>query len=230
MKSKNIFICMVLVGVVLMGAQSAFADVTAVYKMTMRDGNGTQTIRYADKNHVRVDMASEAMHHEAIMMKLGDKVYAITGKVVQDMGQLSAMMAAMGKGGKGRHKAHDPIKYKDTGRTETVAGIKGKVYRFIEHGKKHELVLGQDKDLQAAMLGVVEIAKSSNGMMPDDFRSQIQQDAFEKSMAMLRLDNIMLLQSLNKKHIQDSVFDLPSKPQQFGGAGLEGLMRGMMGK
>jgi len=55
------------------------------------------------------------------------------------------MMAAMGRGGKGSHVTHateSQIKYEDTGRTETIAGIEGKVYRFVERGKQHEIVLG----------------------------------------------------------------------------------------
>jgi hypothetical protein len=233
MKMKpGIYSLMVAATVAMFGVQSAFADVTAVYKMTWRDGgHGTQTIRYVDKKHIRFDMANDAKRHETTMMKLGDKVYAITGKVVQDMDQLSAMMAAMGKGGKDRHSKHAPIKYEDTGRTETIAGIKGKVYRFVEEGKQHEVVLGENKDLHAAVMGVMEITKAATGtgMMPEDASSQIQQDSSIKSMAMLRMDDLMRLQSVNTDHIQDSVFVLPAKPQQLGG-GMGALLKSMTGK
>lgn len=210
---------MVVATIMVIGAQVASADVTAVYKMTSPDGSGTQTIRYADKRHVRVDMVNDGVNQTMSMMKLDDKVYSITGKVVQDMGQLAGMMASMGKARTDKHRKQAPIKYEDTGKTETIAGIKGKVYRFVERGKQHEVVLGQDKDLQAAVLGVVEISKSSLGMMAEDPTSRFQQDAAIKSMALLRLDDVVRLQSINKNTLPNSVFKLPSKPQQFGGMG-----------
>jgi len=154
MKKVDLLITVALIGVVLTGAQAACADVTVVYKMTSPDGKGTQTIRYVDKQHVRMDMAG-SVDAEMYMLKLGDKVYTITGKVVQDMGQLAQMMAAMGRGKKSNHTAHTPIKYEDTGRTETIAGITGKVYRFVERGKRHEVVLGKNKDFTGCCIGVL---------------------------------------------------------------------------
>jgi len=220
-------ITVALIAVVLTGAQAACADVTAVYKMTAPDGSATQTIRYIDKQHVRVDMKVGSANREMSMMKLGDKVYSITGKVVQDMSQLAQMMAAMGRGKKSRHTAHTPIKYEDTGRTETIAGIRGKVYRFVDdNGKRHEIVLGKDRDLQDAVLGVVEISKSSMGMMPVDW---VQQDASSiKSMSLLRMDDRIRLQSMNTDAISDSLFELPAPPQQMGNIGS--LMKGLPGR
>jgi len=226
---QGVYLCLVAAAIMMSGAQVAFADVTVVYKMTARDGNATQTIRYADKQHVRVDMASDSTKREMSMLKLDDKVYSITGKVVQDMGQLADMMAAMGKGAKAKPSERTPIKYEDTGKTEMIAGIKGKVYRIVENGKHHEVVLGEDKDLQAAVLGVVEIGKSSFGMMSEDPKNRFQQDASIKSMALLRMDEVVRLQSMNKDPIQNSVFELPSKPQQPGGMGnlMKNIMKSM---
>jgi len=222
---KGICVVAALAGMALMGASGAFADVTAVYKITAPDGSATQTIRYIDKQHVRVDMKVGSANREMSMMKLGDMVYSITGKVVQDMGQLAQIMAAMGRGKKSSHTAHTPIKYEDTGRTETIAGIQGKVYRFVERGKRHEIVLGKDRDLQDAALGVVEISKSSMGMMPIDW---IQEDASIKSMSLLRVDDRIRLQSMNTDAISDSVFELPAPPQQMGNLGS--LMQGLPGR
>ena len=214
-------------GVALMSAQGAYADVTVVYKMTARDGSGTQTIRYADKQHVRLDMGG-AGNRKMSMLKLGDKVYSITGKVVQDMSQLAKMMASMGMGKKGGNTTQAPIKYEDTGKTETIAGISGKVYRFVDNGKRHEVVLGKNKNLQDAILGVVEITKAATGMMPFGPSNRIQQDASIKSMALLRLDDRVRLQSINTRAVPATTFTLPSKPQQMGGMG--GLMKGAFGK
>ena len=225
--NKAIAPIVLMAGVALMSAQGAYADVTVVYKMTSRDGGGTQTIRYADKEHVRLDMGS-AGNHKMSMLKRGDKVYSITGKVVQDMSQLTKMMASMGMGKKGGNTTQPPIKYEDTGKTETIAGIQGKVYRFVERGKEHEIVLADDKDLHAAALGVVEIAKAMSAMMPADSKNMMRQNAPIKSMAMLRLDNNVRLQSIDRKKIQNSVFKLPGKPQQSGGMGA--LLKGMMDK
>jgi len=209
--------------VLLAGIQTAFADATVVYKMTSHDGSGTQTIHYVDKQHVRVDMSNGSVKRVMTMMKLGDKVYAITGETVQDMSQLAAMMGAMGKG-VSNHSEHAPVDYKDTGKTETIAGIKGKVYSFVERGKQHEVVLGENNDLQAAVLGVVEISKSMVGAnnMLSATGDQVQQDVSIKNMAMLRLDDAVRLESITTDQIPDSVFTLPSKPQSFG-AGMSGM-------
>lgn len=219
---------MVIAAIAVIGAQVAFADVTVVYKITSPDGSGSQTIQYMDKQHVRMNMDNDAAGSVMTMMKLDDKVYMINGKTVQDLDQLAQMMAMMGKGAKGSPDKSPAITYEDTGKTETIAGIQGKVYRFVERGKQHEIVLADDKDLHAAALGVVEIAKAMSAMMPADSKNMMRQNAPIKSMAMLRLDNNMRLQSIDRKKIQNSVFKLPAKPQQLGGMGA--LLKGMMDK
>ncbi len=224
---KEFYSIAALAGMTLISSQTAFADVTAVYKITSPNGSGTQTIQYVDKQHVRVDMTS-AINQKTTMLKLGNKVYVITGKVVQDVGQLAKLMAAMGKANKSSHKTPAPIKYKDTGKTETIAGIKGKVYRFVERGKRHEIVLGKDKGLQSAVLGLIEISKAATSMMPEDNMKRMQQDAAIKNLAMLRLDNRVRLQSINTQSIPASTFKLPAEPQQMGGVGE--LMKGLLGK
>jgi hypothetical protein len=227
MKMKKVtYACMAIMGLGF-GAQTAFADATVVYKMTSDNGGGTQTIRYVDKKHVRVDMDNDSVRHETTMMKLDDKVYMITGKTVQDMDQLTQMMAMMGKKPKKVTTKHSSIKYEDTGRKETIAGITGKVYQFTERGKKHEVVLAQDRDLQAAVLGSMEIAKAMSVAMPDA-RDMVAETAPIKSMALLRLDHAVQLQSIKRDRISKSVFKLPSKPQQMGG-GMGSLMK-MMGR
>jgi hypothetical protein len=125
-------------------------------------------------------------------------------------------MAMMGKSAKKSHSERSSIKYEDTGRTETIAGIKGRVYKFTEKGKQHEVVLGQDKDLEAAVLGMLEIGKALSVVMPRDSENLMKQNSPIKGMAMLRLDNRVQLQSINRGSIRDSAFELPSKPQQLG--------------
>jgi len=225
---QALYAFVVIAAIALIGAQIAFADVTVIYKITSPDGGGSQTIQYMDKQHVRMEMANDAAGSVMTMMKLDDKVYMINGNTVQDLDQLAQMMAMMGKGAKGSKAKRTDITYEDTGRTETIAGIQGKVYRFVERGKEHEIVLADDKDLHAAALGVVEIAKAMSVMMPADSKNMMRQNAPIKSMAMLRLDNNLSLQSIDRKKIQNSVFKLPAKPQQLGGMGA--LLKGMMDK
>ncbi len=224
---KEFYLTATLTGMMLISSQAVFADVTAVYKMTSPDGNGVQTILYADKQHVRMDM-TDAMKNKTSMLKLGDKVYAITGEVVQDLSQLSKMMAALGKGNKGQHKTQTPIKYQDTGKTETIAGIRGKVYRFVENGRSHEVVLGKNKDLQDAVLGMVAITKAATGMISFASMNRVQQDVAIKSMALLRMDDRVHLKSMNTRSIPASSFKLPAKPQQMGGVG--NLIKGFLGQ
>lgn len=212
--SQGVYSIVGVVAISLLGMQAALADVTAVYEMTSSDGSTTQSIRYVDKQHVRVDTI-DVNKRQTTIMKLGDKVYLISGEVVQDMDQLAGMMAMIGKGAKASRAEHVAVKYEDTGRTETIAGITGKVYQFEDRGKKHEIVLAQDKDLQAAVVSLVEMTKASVGVMSDDPMNRAQQDASIQGMALLRLDDAWRLQSINDDPIADSVFVLPAKPQHF---------------
>lgn len=222
MKCKQGFGSIILLaGLVLISAQQASADVTVVYKINTANGNGQQTIHYADKQHVRIDM-QDVGDRKISMMKLNDKVYVITGKVVQDLSQLAGMMAMMGKGKKPSPAPQTSIKFVDTGKTETIAGIRGKVFSFVEKGRSHEVVLAKNKDLHNVVLALVEITKAATTMMPVDASSQIQQNAALKNMAMLRVDNTVRLQSMTSSPIAKRVFTLPSRPQQM--PGMDGLM------
>ncbi len=226
-QNKVTSIIALVVGVVMVCTQTASADVTVVYKINASNGGGTQTIRYADKQHVRLDMGSVG-NRKMSMLKLGDKVYSITGKVVQDMSQLSAMMASMGLEKKKSHKAQVPIKFEDTGKTETIAGLLGKVYRFEEKGRSHEVVLADNKDLHAAVSAAMAITRAVADMMPSGPENRIQQNAAIKNMAILRLDNTMHIQLLNNATIPAAIFKLPSAPQKMGGLGR--LMKSALGR
>jgi len=234
MKMKQgIYAMVALAGMALMGVQGAFADTTVVYKMTSRDGSGTQTIYYRDKQHVRMDMANGAAGNSMTMLKLGDKVYMINGKTVQDLDQLKQMMAMMGRGGSSHRSSADPIRYEDTGRTETIAGLTGKVYRFkdrdrMDRGKWHEAVLAKNKDLQNAVVASVQMfAVMPAGMGGSSPSNRVQEDASIKSVALLRMDHVLRLQSMRNHRISNSKFTLPAKPQQLGGLG--GALNGLLG-
>src|SRR3546814_16320986 len=99
------------------------------------------------------------------------------------MGQLVEMMAMMGKRNKTSRAESAPIKYEDTGVSETIAGIKGNIYRYVERGAKHEVVLGHDEDLKNAALGFVEIAKAMSAGMPTGSENMRRQNAHKKNNA-----------------------------------------------
>ena len=83
---KTVYSIMALAGMTLMGVRGAFADVTVNYKITGSRGVSSQTIQYADDQHVRIDMR-DGRKVINTMIKLGDKVYAITdGNVIEMTG------------------------------------------------------------------------------------------------------------------------------------------------
>src|SRR3546814_20261293 len=127
----------------------------------------------------------------------------------------------MGKRNKTSRAESAPIKYEDTGVSETIAGIKGNIYRYVERGAKHEVVLGHDEDLKNAAWGFVEIAKAMSAVMPTDSENMMRQNAPIKNIALLRLAGRMRLQLINREPIPASVFRLPASPRKIGWANLD---------
>jgi len=204
---KMTYGCAALAGLALMGAQAACADVTAKYQTTdARRGTNIQTIQYADDAHVRMDIADQG-RVISTMIKVDDKVYAISdGKVIDLSGGMGAAMAGMFGGGS---SDSGDARFEDTGRSETVAGIRGKVYRFTKSGETHEVVLSEDRYVAQALQGLTAIVKAVGARSASDRAMEdMRRDSGMRHTGLLRFDHSLRLISISHGRVPDSAFAL----------------------
>lgn len=208
-----------LTGVALMSAQAAFAGVTAKYKITggHQERVMYQVIRYADKNHVRVDIY-DGNKLQGTAIRIGEKVYGIRdGQVIDMTGGMGSMLSRLGIH-MPASKPVAPPRFEYTGRTERISGIKGKVYREIENGKSTEVVLVRNKNLFDAWMGSIKLMqKTSFGFSGNRTMPRIRPDSSIAGMAPLRIGHDMELISIKTGRISQSVLALPrgAKPQSI---------------
>lgn len=217
---KGFYSIVALAGMVLMGSQVAVADMTVKYKLTSSEGTSMQTIQYRDQQHVRVDMR-DGSGRLASMIRRGDKVYAISsdGKVIEMTGEMGGMMSRLGGmfgGGSPRSDETAGIRFEDTGRSERVAGYRGKVYRYIGNGETHEVVLTKNRQLVDVFQAWIEMNKLiSRRSASDQTLEQMQQNAPGRYTGFLRMDHTMVLVSVRNGTLSSNVFDLPGKPMDM---------------
>ena len=188
------------------GVQTALADVTAKYKIS---GGSYQIVKYHDADHVRSEFWT-SKDSATIMVKNGGKFYLLNGSQVIDMtASLAAMRSMMtGKmaGMMGGNKA-ETASFEPTGRTETVAGIKGDVYQVKLKGNTHETVLAENATLYQVALGMEAVM---NGMLGDTVTQrlirQMNHDSSKKGVALLRYDHEFVLESVTEGPIAAAEF------------------------
>lgn len=206
--------------VLLQGSAFAASDLVATYKYP--DGSMI-TLCVRDTKHIRMDTSPDSY-----MLFSGGKIYS----VYNDDGQLQVMDMdqAMGMAsgfkslfGLGKDAPKSTIKYTKTGRTETVAGYKGIVYNVtITEGenivRQEEVVMSDHSDLKKINDGWVAIASHMGQMMGKEMAQFLEQSAEESKSSgyggILRYGNDMKLESLQKKSLSASYYELPSTAQQ----------------
>ena len=193
----------------LLTAMPTLADVTAVYQL---DRKNQMTVSVRDQNHVRMDMAKDMF----LLLK-GDKTYSVrkegSGWVATDLDEIKKMTA--GFAGMGMADDEDDGQqgsFRDTGRTETVAGYKGKVYEVIDaDGERSEIVLTDHKDLTTITQAMTRLGAQSAknmGFLGADTMSE-HRDMVGGHTGLLRQDKDMTLVSVDKSSKGSGHFDLP---------------------
>lgn len=213
----------------LLMALPTLADVTAVYQL---DRKNQMTISVRDQKHVRMDVAKDMF----LLLK-GDKTYSVrkegSGWVAMDMDEIRKMTAGMG--GMPMADADDKGpqgSFRDTGRTETVAGYKGKVYEVIdEDGERTEVVLTDHKDLTTITQAMARFGAQSASNMGFAGAGNVPDLSGMAGgyTGLLRQDKHMTLVSVDKSGKGSGHFDLPpgtvmEKMPGMGGAGGAGGM------
>ncbi len=222
----------VLAGVVCLAlTKVGYADVTAVFDAG--SGMGV-TIEYRDDNHVR--MRSPDGGYLVITEGRGYMVSGSPGQwMVLSMDDFAAMAQQAGISGTDIDTADDQGNYtlRDTGRTETIAGIQGQVHEVIVSDgwgeeRVSEVVLSSHEDAVAAyrgMMAVVRVLGEMAGQQGLDGMMQTQYGLDNR--AILRADGDWRLTSVQRGSIPDSSFTLPAEPTEI--PGLAGLLSGGSG-
>lgn len=191
--------------------QAVLADITAVFESE----DGGMTIEYRDDNHVRMRTADNTFF--VIRDGKGYMVSREGGEwLVIAVDDTSKMM-----GGGADDREFD---LRDTGRTETIAGIKGRVYEYAERdswtgdlGPTTEIVLSDDADVRAVYRGIMRTTGILTAMAGGQMENPGAPAIGDKGL--LRHGNEWRLLSLNRNPIPDRHFSLPAEPRRMPGFG-----------
>lgn len=196
-------------------ASTGWADIVGTWKT---GGNESLKISYRDDNHIRMDTGPDSY-----MLISGSKAYMLTrsrGKwQAHDLDEMAAMMQMFGKGALDpKAIAESEPRLESTGRTETIAGFKGEVYRAMykdASGRDHwtEVVLSDHPDVKKLNQGWSGLVSRMAQMLGKDTAEALKQAtkaAQEQGLGgMLRSGDDMILQSLEKPSLSASHYELP---------------------
>lgn len=203
---------------------SAWAAGTA----TIQTGDESNTMSWLDNSTIRFDMAAA---QGSYMISREGKTYMVNPKAsggmppVMEVGGMIQGFADMAEGDETSVLNMRIKSVKATGKTQTVAGIKGEVYTLTALDKK-----GQSKTMEAVFTSdplAVEMTTAyltfSESMVGAKNMSEFK-NAFPKGkQGLLRLGDDMVVQSISNKKPAASLFELPAKPTN-----MSEMMKGLM--
>lgn len=182
-----------------------------------------------DEDRVRMTMDSGASDARNEMIYRDGKAYVIQGGKVYDISQMMpAMVGALSSTGKGPD-VHDTtrVKLRDTGRSEKVAGISGKVYvaeSMEDSGQvsRSEMVLSKHPLAVELTQAMAHVASSMAGA-----NARVWSKGPLENQGVLRVDQDFMVSSLQDQRFSDDHFALPSRPQAM--PNFQGIMQSMGG-
>jgi hypothetical protein len=197
-------------GLVLLLAGVAAADITAVYDL--KDGS-TMTLMKNDDGRIRIDTGQDGY-----MLFVEEGFYVVTCEggecMAMDMAQMAQMGQAMG-GMQTEESGPQDFELVETGRTETIAGYKGRVYlvRYTQKGEpvEREVVFSTNPDVAAIQPIWNTMAKESMatfGAGNLEAFARIQEATSDKG-GVLRQGEEMVLEELSTTDVPDERFKLP---------------------
>lgn len=194
-------------------ASTGWADIVAHYN-NVESPEDAMTITYHNDSRIRVDFAEQGY-----MLLTSKSNYMVS----RDGNRWVAMdMNEMAKAAKGMVDAmgidmnelvdDDGFRLRDTGRTETVAGIKGKVFIVSSKGEPdEEVVLSDHADLRKLFGGYIKLVERFASEM--DVKSSVSSDLlkeFGNYQGLLRDSNGMVLAKLENVSKPASFYELPA--------------------
>lgn len=185
------------------------------------DGESGQ-LYWQNAQTVRMDMAADPGH---ILMK-NNKVYMVhldapkgMPQVMEMSGILQTFSGLADQDGNMLEGLSQNIQSaRNTGASETIAGITGEVYDITIKDSKgnvqtRQLVLSNDaiaQELTEALFGV------SGSLVGTEYLQPFKQALPKGMYGVLRIDSSMVVQSINRNAPAASTFDLPAEPVNFG--------------
>lgn len=187
----------------------ALADTVGVYQMKDKAGKDkrTMSVSYKSDQAIRMDVA-EGQY----MLVTGSKVYMVSlrkGKwTAMDMDSMPKFNMPVGN-----KTEKSGGKVTKTGRTETIAGVKGDVWEITtEEGEKHEMVVSSDSRAKGLSRAFAAMAMKMGQGMGSGMSAQINAAMKESSKTggLLRVDQHMVLASLEDKSQPAGYYQLPA--------------------
>ncbi len=197
---------------------SAWAgDIVATWKNS--DGHSIK-LSARDDQHIRMDTAPDSY-----TLLTGGKTYMVQktdeGWRATDMAKMASMMGGMFGQKKAPNVDDYTTKYKYTGRTETIAGYKGKVYRVeVRDGagklvSVDDLVLSKSKDVRRINMAMAQISSQMASMaMPGGSSKAAVKKQADNYGSVLRYGKDMTLTSVKKPSLKASFYQLPKGTKQ----------------
>lgn len=212
-------------------AAPAAADVTAVYDTP----DGDITIEYRDDDTLRVGMPGEAF-----LVYNGEDRHIVSRQEGTWYVMPIQTLAAWGQTAAGETEG-EAVELEDTGRTETIAGIEGRVYEQQTQddgwgggsGETEELVLTDDSRVVSVSRALMRVGEQFEDMEGDDRPGSESLDSVPDGAqvgdeGLLRIGEQMRLTSIEEKDIPDHHFQLPPDHQMVG-TGEDGAEEGPSG-
>jgi hypothetical protein len=212
----------------LLAATTALAAGTVTIEGQGDEASYRMVIEYLDNNTLRMDFPGDKQAGGYMLVRDG-KVYTVTRingvPMVMDMGAMGKMAAALGGGdGKDHSEAAGPLDYqileiKDTGRNETVAGFKGRVYRVTVRDSRRgtqteEIVFSDDPRVRAYTDAWSNAGKTMERVMgagktsANDLNKYMQQH----KLGLLRFGREFRVVGIDDRQPAADRFKLPSSP------------------
>ena len=223
MNTLNKSIATAIISAALTGAAAtAFAGAADVKSSE----GGAMKFEYDGGDNLRINMGNQAGY----MVKRGNEMFMVTDAdgqmMVVSMNQALGMFAGMAQGATPNTVEGKLLSMKATGRSETVAGIKGEVYqtRFIDdrgQERSEELVLARDQravDFQRAMFGMIDAMGAAAGAdtsAADEMKKKLK----SMNMGVLRYGDEMWVANISDRKIDPARFELPAEPMDLSALG-----------
>lgn len=215
---------------VLLFAHPGSADIVATWQLN--DG-ATTVLSVRDDQHVRIDTNEK----DTYMLVQDQKVYMVRKEDDQwtafDMDQMAGMMKMFQQNNKQISEKGLQGEFRDTGRHETIAGYKGKVFDVEytdQNGKKktEEIVLSRHEDIERIHKGWVVFASRMAQMLGQDSARMLDQSLKSAKMkgygGMLRYGKDMTLQRVEKPNHDIAYYRLPPGVAMLNMPGMGGAI------
>lgn len=220
-----------LVGCSLLAALPAFAGTATV---VAGDEDTSMTFEYAGNDLLRMGTSDDTY------MLIRDNTLFIVGNQSGEPMVFNASSMMRGFSGMIQQAApaattNEFVSLENTGRSETVAGIKGDVYRLtvLEEGKERtdEVVMSNDKRAIEFRDALFMMARATMAALDDPDaanRSQeMEAELRDTGLGILRVGKEMTVSELSGQQVAAARFELPAEPMDMQGLGA---MMGSMGQ